>query len=207
MLPARWLCLLALLLPASAQETDPLAARTKGRTTAPVTVYEMADFQCPACRRFALTTLPLIDRDYIQTGKVRWVFVNFPLTQIHRNALAAAQVAMCAARQNKFWPIHDALYRAQPEWSELERPWPALIALADSVGVGHDALVTCLDTRATVDAIAQDAQGSRRAGANATPSFYIEGGLAEAALPLTEFSRILDSVYRVKTGAPPPQRP
>jgi protein-disulfide isomerase len=163
--PARWLCLLALLLPASAQETDPLAARTKGRTTAPVTVYEMADFQCPACRRFALTTLPLIDRDYIQTGKVRWVFVNFPLTQIHRNALA------------------------------------------DSVGVGHDALVKCLDTRATVDAIAQDAQGSRRAGANATPSFYIEGGLAEAALPLTEFSRILDSVYRVKTGAPPPQRP
>ncbi|HJQ65383.1 MAG TPA: DsbA family protein [Gemmatimonadales bacterium] len=205
--PARWLCLLALLLPARAQETDSISARTKGRSTAPVTVYEMADFQCPACRRFALTTLPLIDRDYIQTGKVRWVFVNFPLTQIHRNALAAAQVAMCAARQNKFWPIHDALYRAQPEWADLERPWPALIALADSVGVGHDALVKCLDTRATVDAIAQDAQGSRRAGANATPTFYIEGGLAESALPLTEFSRILDSVYRVKTGAPPPQRP
>ena len=59
---------------------------------APVTVYEMADFQCPACRQFTLTTFPAIDRDYIQTGKVRWVFVNFPLSSIHRNAVAAAQV-------------------------------------------------------------------------------------------------------------------
>lgn len=204
---ARWLFVLALLLPAGSQQSDPLAARTKGRSTAPVTVYEMADFQCPACREFALTTFPIIDRDYIQTGKVRWVFVNFPLTRLHKNALAAAQVAMCAARQNRFWPVHDALYRTQASWADMERPWPALIALADSTGVGHDALVSCLDTRATVDAIARDAQGSMRAGANATPSFYIEGGLAESALPPAAFTRILDSVYRAKTGAPAPQRP
>lgn len=204
----RWLWLVVVvLLPIDFQQADPLAARTRGRSTAPVTVYEMADFQCPACREFALTTLPIIDRDYIQTGKVRWVFVNFPLTRIHKNALAAAQVAMCAARQNRFWPVHDALYRTQESWADMERPWPALIALADSNGVGHDALVSCLDTRATVDAIARDAQGSMRAGANATPTFYIEGGLAESALPPAAFTRILDSVYRAKTSTPAPQRP
>ena len=183
-------------------QQDPLATRSKGRPGAPVTVYEMADFQCPACREFTLTTLPTIDRDFIQPGKVRWVFVNLPLSSIHKNAVAAAQVAMCAARQNRFWPVHDALYRKQTEWAELAMAWPALIALADSAGVGHDSLVTCLNSRATVDAIAKDAQGSMRAGANATPTFYIEGGLAEGAIPAATFAQILDSVYRAKTGAP-----
>ena len=183
-------------------QQDPIATRSKGRPGAPVTVYEMADFQCPACREFTLTTLPAIDRDFIQPGKVRWVFVNFPLSSIHKNAVAAAQVAMCAARQNRFWAVHDALYRKQTEWAELSLAWPALIALADSAGVGHDSLVSCLNSRATVDAIAKDAQGSVRAGANATPTFYIEGGLAEGAIPATQFAQILDSVYRAKTGAP-----
>src|SRR5690349_24940972 len=103
------LCLIATLLPTGQHPADPLAARTKGSAKAPVVVYEMADFQCPACREFAVTTLPVLDKAYVQSGKVRWVFVNLPLTNIHKNAVAAAQVAMCAARQNKFWPVHDAL--------------------------------------------------------------------------------------------------
>jgi protein-disulfide isomerase len=193
---------LLVTLPASSLQHDPLAARTKGRPNAPITVYEMADFQCPACRDFALSTLPAIERDYIHTGKVRWVFVNFPLTHIHKNAVAAAQVAMCAARQDKFWAMHDALYQRQPQWAALDQAWAALIALADSVGVRHDSLVTCLNTRATVDEITRDAQGSARTGASGTPSFYIEGGLADGAIPAAAFSRILDSIYRVKTGAP-----
>jgi protein-disulfide isomerase len=193
---------LLVTLPASSLQHDPLAARTKGRPNAPITVYEMADFQCPACRDFALSTLPAIERDYIHTGKVRWVFVNFPLTHIHKNAVAAAQVAMCAARQDKFWAMHDALYQRQPQWAALDQAWAALIALADSVGVRHDSLVACLNTRATVDEITRDAQGSARTGASGTPSFYIEGGLADGAIPAAAFSRILDSIYRVKTGAP-----
>jgi protein-disulfide isomerase len=201
MRPLPFLLLLA-TVPASSLQHDPLAARTKGRASAPVTVYEMADFQCPACRDFALTTLPAIERDFIQTGKVRWVFVNFPLTRFHKNAVAAAQVAMCAARQNKFWAMHDALYQRQPQWAALDQAWPALIALADSAGVGHDSLVACLNTRATVDEITRDTQGSARTGASGTPSFYIEGGLADGAIPAAAFSRILDSVYRAKTGAP-----
>ena len=199
---SQYLFLLSLLGVGGVSVQDPLAARTKGRPNAPITVYEMADFQCPACRDFALSTLPAIERDFIHTGKVRWVFVNFPLTQIHKNAVPAAQVAMCAARQDKFWAMHDALYQRQPQWAALDQPWPALIALADSVGVRHDSLVACLNTRATVNEITRDAQGSARTGATGTPSFYIEGGLADGAIPAAAFSRILDSIYRVKTGAP-----
>jgi protein-disulfide isomerase len=198
--PFRWLLLTALLPWGATRQSDPLAERTKGRPGAPVTVYEMADFQCPACRQFALLTLPVIERDFIQPGKVRWVFVNLPLSSIHKNAVAAAQIAMCAARQHRFWAVHDALYAHQEEWAPLDHPLPLLLALADSAGVGHDSLVSCVDSRATIDAIAKDAQGSVRAGASATPSFYIEGGLAQGAIPPIEFSRILDSIYRAKAG-------
>lgn len=195
------LILLVTLVPTGQHPADPLSARTKGNPKALVTVYEMADFQCPACREFALTTLPTLDRAYVQSGKVRWIFVNFPLTNIHRNAVAAAQVAMCAARQNRFWPVHDALYLHQPEWAPLADPMPALLRLADSSGVRHDSLAACVASRATVETIQQDAQGSERAGANATPSFYIEGGLASGAIPAPEFSRILDSIYNAKTAS------
>jgi len=194
-------CLLIALLPLGQQPADPLAARTKGNPKAPVVVYEMADFQCPACREFALTTLPTLDRDFVQSGKVRWVFVNFPLTSIHKNAVAAAQVAMCAARQNRFWPVHDLLYRHQPEWAPLDNPDSALLKLADSAGVKHDSLAACVSSHATVEAIQQDAQGSVRAGANATPSFYVEGGLASGAIPAPVFSHILDSIYSAKTAS------
>jgi protein-disulfide isomerase len=207
------LILLVCVVPVGLQQPDPTTTRSKGRREAPVTVYEMADFQCPACREFALGTLPVIDRDYIQAGKVRWVFVNFPLASIHHNAVAAAQVAMCAARQNRFWAMHDALYLRQSDWAALTQPMPVLTAIADSVGVRHDSLVSCVNSRATLDQITQDAQGSMRAGANATPSFYIEGGLAQGAIPAQAFAQILDSIYRAKTGAPaasaapPPSRP
>jgi protein-disulfide isomerase len=193
--------LLAALAPLTGHwQQDPIASRSMGRPDAPVTVYEMSDFQCPYCRQFTLTTLPVIEQDYIKTGKVRWVFVNFPLTSLHRNAVAAAQVAMCAARQNRFWPVHDRLYERQSQWAPLDSPWTALIALADSAGVTHDALVACVSSRATLEEIARDAQGAARAGATATPSFYIEGGLADGAIPPADFSRMLDSVYRAKTG-------
>jgi len=195
------LLLVALLSLTDARQQDPLAARSMGRPDAPVTVYEMSDFQCPYCRQFTLTTLPVIERDFIKTGKVRWVFVNFPLTNLHKNAVAAAQIAMCAARQHKFWPVHDRLYENQPQWAPLDQPWTALIALADSSGVQHDSLVACLSSRATMDEITRDAQGAARAGATGTPTFYIEGGLADGAIPPADFSQILDSVYRAKTGA------
>jgi protein-disulfide isomerase len=87
---------------ADSTATDPLAGRTRGSARAPVTVYEMSDFQCPYCREFALTTFPAIDSAYVATGRVRWAFVNFPLTSIHHNAAAAAEVALCAAQQGGF---------------------------------------------------------------------------------------------------------
>ena len=185
---------------ASAQ-ADRAAARTKGRPDAPVVIYEMSDFQCPYCRDFALETMPAVEREFIRTGKVRLTFINLPLTGVHRHAMAAAEVAMCAARQGKFWQVHDRLYQRQSQWAARQDPNPYLLALAESAGVDHARLADCVTHRATRPAIDADVAAAHRAGAQITPTFYIEGGLIEGAAPLEVFREVLDSVYRSKTAA------
>ena len=194
---------LGLAAPLAAQDASTMAGRSKGSPAAPVTVYEMSDFQCPYCRRFALETFPALEREYISTGKVRWVFVNFPLTSIHPNAVAAAQVALCASRQGAFWPVHDLLYTHQETWAPLKEPAPFLLTLADSAGISKTQLVNCVRSPATVGEIRSEAEGSEKSGASSTPSFYIEGGLLTGAHPIEVFRQVLDSVVAAKTRAGP----
>jgi protein-disulfide isomerase len=162
----------------------------------------MSDFECPYCRDFALETMPALDREYVRPGKVRFTFINLPLTGVHQHAVAAAEVAMCAARQGKFWRVHDKLFQRQSRWSALRDPAPYLLALADSAGVNHSRLAACVTSGATRAAIEADAAAAHRAGAQKTPTFYIEGGLIDGAAPLAVFREVLDSVYRSKTAAP-----
>jgi protein-disulfide isomerase len=195
-----WLALPLLLVaaPLAAQSAPSLAPRTRGVVTAPVTVYEMSDFQCPFCRQFALNTFPDLEREYIMTGKVRWVFINFPLTSIHPNAAAAAEVALCAAKVDKFWDMHDLLFRTQPTWAPLVEPGAFFLTLADSASIPATAFRKCLVDRETQQEVASDAKGSVQSGASSTPSFYIEGGLLPGAQPVEVFRQILDSIYLAK---------
>ncbi|HTL05782.1 MAG TPA: DsbA family protein [Gemmatimonadales bacterium] len=175
---------------------SPLAGRIRGSAAAPVTVYEMSDFQCPYCREFAIKTFPAIDSAYVATGRVRWAFVNFPLTSIHHNAVPAAEVALCAAQQGGFWRVHDLLYRHQDVWAPLKEPAAFFLTLADSAKLSKPALLACLQSPATEEAIRADAQGAQRSGANSTPTFYIEGGLLVGAQPLPVFRQVLDSILK-----------
>jgi protein-disulfide isomerase len=186
------------------QAPDALSPRAKGRPGAPVTVYEMADFQCPACRLFTLTVFPAIEREFVASGKVRWVYINLPLTSIHPNAVAAAEVAMCAARQGRFWQTHDLLYQQQDEWAGLAQPRQKLVALAQRSGADRAKLLSCLASGSARKEVESDSRLAARAGGRSTPSFYIEGGLMEGA-PYTPdpMRRLLDSVYRAKTAATP----
>ena len=187
--------------PLSAQAADnPLATRTKGSARAPVTVYEMSDFQCPYCKRFAQETFPQIERSYIAPGKVRWVFINFPLTSVHAHAAAAGELALCAAKQQGFWRVHDLLFQYQETWAPLKEAGPFFVSLADSAGLSKKALLTCLQAPETREALKAEAEGSQRSGATSTPTFYIEGGLMEGAVPFDVFKRVLDSVHAGKAG-------
>ena len=176
----------------------PLEMRSKGSPKAPVTVYEMSDFQCPYCRQFALETFPPLERDYVKTGKVRWVFINFPLTSVHAHASAAAELALCAGKQQAFWRVHDLLFAHQESWAPLKEAGPFFVSLADSARLSKPALITCLQSPETRNSVRADAEGAARSGATSTPTFYIEGGLLEGAQPLPVFRQVLDSVYREK---------
>jgi protein-disulfide isomerase len=165
-----------------------------------VTVYEMGDFQCPACRSFTLNVMPTIQKQFIASGKVRWVFINLPLVSIHKNAVAAAEVAMCAARQGRFWQTHDTLYSRQNDWATLDQPRATLITLAQRAGANRSKLVACLDSGTVRAEVQQDAERAYRSGANSTPSFYIEGGLLQGSPPTPgPMVQILDSIYTART--------
>ena len=184
------------------QQSTATTSRSKGSPTAPITVYEMSDFQCPYCRSFALETFRALEREYISPGKVRWVFVNFPLTSIHTNAVAAASTALCASRQDAFWPVHDLLYAHQDIWAPLKEAGPFFLTLADSAGISKPKLLECVKSPGTLSEIRFEAEGAERSGAKSTPTFYIEGGLLEGALPLPVFRQVLDSIYADKKRQP-----
>jgi len=187
---------------AAAAQPDPLASRSKGSASAPVTVYEMSDFQCPYCKRFTEQFFPAIEKEYIATGKVRWIFINLPLVSLHANAVAAAEFAMCAAREGKFWPAHDLLYRRQEVWAPLKNPAAFLLSLADSLKIPRARIMPCLEKGETRELVRSDSEGSVKAGAGSTPTFYVEGGILAGAYPPEIWRPILDSVIRVKTRKP-----
>ena len=202
----RWIAVLAAsaMVPAIAAAQAPtqtlaLEARAKGSANAPITVYEMADFQCPYCRTFATGTFAAIDTEYIKTGKVRWIFINLPIPSLHANAVAAAEFGACAAVQGKFWATHDMLYGSQAQWEQLKNPAPFFQSKIASLGLKSDAMTGCLESGRGTAMVTDDVAGAQRSGARSTPSFYIEGGIMEGAQPIAVFRRILDSVYKAKT--------
>lgn len=174
--------------------------RTKGDSAAPLTLYEVGDFQCSACRLFFNETLPHILSEYVQPGKLRIVFVNFPIMQIHPNAAAAHELAMCAARQDRFWTVHDLLYTSQEAWAPLDNPRDYFMNLAESAELHQDSLGTCLNRGDTRGLVMSEAQSAFQAGVRSTPSFIIEGALVSGAAPIDTWRPILDSLYAEKTG-------
>ena len=154
------LCLLGTATLSAQTATAPLEPRSKGAAKAPVTVFEMSDFQCPYCRAFASETFPQLEKEYIKPGKVRWVFINFPLTSVHSHASAAAQLALCAAKQRGFWRIHDLLFQYQDTWAPLKEAGPFFVSLGDSAGLSKPTLLACLQSPETIQEVQADAEGA-----------------------------------------------
>ena len=176
-----------------------LDARSKGVVTAPIRVIELSDFQCPWCRKFTLESSGALDSEYVATGKVRWLFVNLPIPSLHPNAVAAGELAMCAAQRGKFWPMHDLLFRNQPKWAPLTDPEPYLLTFTDSLRIPRDSMLPCLRDSTMHQLVEQDAAIAARIGATSTPTFIIEGVRLPGAYPKEVFRHILDSIYAERT--------
>ena len=162
-----------------------------GSKDAPLTIVEFTDYQCPFCQRFHLATFPLLKRDYIDTGKVRFVSRDLPLTQLHPHALIAAQATHCAGDQGKFWPLRDQLQRSG-DALELSN----LLDYAGSIDLDVPSFKTCVEKEKYRTAVEDDAILATSLGVNATPSFLIgkssptsvDGELVSGALPYEIFS-------------------
>jgi protein-disulfide isomerase len=160
--------------------------RVRGAETAPVWVVEISDFQCPFCKRWHDESFATIDKEYVQTGKVRLAYLNFPLS-MHANARAASEAAMCASVQGKFWPLHQSLFDSQTRWAAQSNPMPTFDSLAVAAGVDAAAWRGCMTSHATAKLIDADHDRSSTAGVQSTPTFFIGDRKLEGAYPVDSF--------------------
>ncbi len=164
---------------AAAAETD-LAELAKpgpdgdvvlGSEKAPVTVIEYASMTCPHCAHFSTTTFPELQKRYIDTGKVRFIFREFPLDPL---AAAGFMLARCAGK-DKFMPIVETLFAKQPEWM-VQKPIPPLVEIAKQFGFTQESFDQCLANQKVLDAIQEVRdRAAEKLGVNSTPTFFING--------------------------------
>lgn len=175
-------------------------SRVKGDSTAPVDVFEVADFQCQYCAQYFRETYPAIDSLYIETGKVRYVFITYPNAN-HPRAWPAVEAAFCAGAAGKFWEMHDLLFERQKKWSEAEDPVGNFIDYADEIGVDTESFTACVRNDRTAPMQVRDLEQISRAGISSTPFFIINNEVSlQGAVPLDRFRTVLDSVLNA-TGA------
>ena len=165
------------------EDDDPV----KGDEDAPVTIIEFSDFQCPFCKRFFDQTLPQIDDNYIKTGKVKFVYRDFPLS-IHPEAQKSAEAAECSRDQGKFWEFHDKIFDNQASLSIANyKKW------ADDLGLDTDEFDDCLDSDKYASEVQKDFKDGSAAGVRGTPSFFINGNFIRGAQPYSAFEQIIEA--------------
>ncbi len=182
-----------------------------GAQDAPVTVVEFTDYQCPFCKRFIQSTFPLLKRDFIDTGKVRWIVRDLPLG-FHPNAHKAAQAAHCAGDQGRFWEMRDTLFRNNANLGIEQLP-----GYAREIGLDGNAFDACLSSDRHQAQIDQDSQEANRIRITGTPSFIIGKtagdtvsgqlviGAQAPAVFTAEIQRVLEQTAAEKS--PPEKKP
>ena len=158
-----------------------------GKKGAPVTIVEFGDYQCPFCQRAFQQTFPQIKKDYVDTGKARYVFVNFPLS-FHPNAEPAAEASECANEQGKFWEYHDKLYENQATLGNDLYP-----KLANDLKLDAAKFKQCLDSGKYKQQVQKDLDYGQSVGVSGTPSFFINGMRIVGAQPYEAFKQAIDA--------------
>lgn len=163
----------------------------KGPDKAEVTMVEFTDYQCPFCSRYFDQTYGTIMADYVDTGKVRYITRDLPLT-FHENAKPAALAARCAGDQDKYYEMHDKLFQTQESWSAGD-PRETFIGYAGELGLNTATFTSCYDSGKYNEAIDADSALAAKMGATGTPTFFINGEKIVGAQPTATFVAALDA--------------
>ena len=174
----------------------------RGRPEAKLTLIEFSDFQCPFCERFYKETLPQLDKEYIRTGKVKMIFRDFPIDNLHKDAEKAAEAAQCAGEQGKFWEMHDKLFDNQKALGVNN-----LKKYAKELHLSADGFDDCLNSGKYVQEIQKDLADGQEAGVEGTPTFFlgytnkdktIQGKPIRGAMPYNTFKQAIDKLLAEK---------
>ncbi|HJU87743.1 MAG TPA: DsbA family protein [Gemmatimonadaceae bacterium] len=157
--------------------------RIQGNENAPVWVIEVSDFECPYCGVWHDSVYAQLRREFIESGKVRFAYINYPIPS-HRHAWPAAITAMCAAEQDRFWPVHDAIFHSRAAWTPLTDSRAYFDSLAVANGANAGRLRACVESDAPRPLIQADMERAIAAGVNATPTFLIGDNRLSGVQPI-----------------------
>jgi protein-disulfide isomerase len=177
-------------------DNDPII----GNLDAPITIIEFSDFQCPFCAKFHMETFPTIMEEYINKGTVKLVFRDFPIQNIHPNAVPASVAAECANEQGKFKQMYHMLFEKQREWNNLETNYAITTfnQYASEIQLEEEKFDSCLRDAKYIEEIQKDLNDGRTYGITGTPGFFIGNdqiGFIElkGAQPFENFKKVIDS--------------
>jgi len=168
-----------------------------GKKNAPVVMVEYSDFQCPYCSRHYKETYKELVKKYVDSGKMRIIFRDLPLS-FHPNAKSAAVAARCAGEQGKYVQMHDALFEKQQEWANLssDEAKKKYKELAANVGVNAGKFNSCVDSDKYAKQVEDDLALASKLGASGTPTFFINKEKTVGALPFASFSTIIEGLLK-----------
>ena len=164
--------------------------RVLGRADAPVTIIEYASFTCPHCAEFDRVTLPEVKKNWIDTGKAKLVYRDFPLDGV---ALKASVMTRCAP-PDRFYSYVDTLFQSQDGWARSRDPEDALSHIAKLGGMSDDQFKSCMKDEKLSDSIADGAMKAQKEyGVNSTPTFFVNGTKVVGAVPYSDFEKALNA--------------
>jgi protein-disulfide isomerase len=173
-----------IVLEAPRQELE-VTRLVRGPADAPVTIMTFSDYQCPYCIRSEPVLAEVLAR---YPEQVRLVHRHFPLDSIHPFARPAAEAAMCAEEQDKFWEFHDAIFARAGQLSE-----DSFAEIGSELGLDRDALNECMEERRYAEFVQNDFDAGRAAGVTGTPAFFVNGVSMRGSRSVEDFSRVIDS--------------
>ena len=177
-------------------------SRIVGDSAAPVWVVIISDFQCPYCKVWHDSTYPALRAEFVDRGRARLAYLHMPLPQ-HQHAGIAAELAMCAGEQGRFWEMHDVIFATQPEWTSLPIGTDYFRSLARRVAVDTARIHQCLDSGSMRKLVAADYQRAVDARARSTPSFFVGDSLIVGVQPIAQFRVAIANALRKRaTGGP-----
>ena len=163
-----------------------------GKADAPVTIVEYASMTCPHCAHFHETTYPELKKRYIDTGKVRFIFREFPLDPL---AAGASMLARCAGK-DKYFALIETLFQQQRQWA-VDKPIPPLMAIAKQAGFTEQSFNTCLADQKMLDALnTERSRAADKFGVNSTPTLFINGKVQKGGASIEELVKIVDPMLK-----------